>query len=237
MAPQALHIYSVRAAAPLAETIQVGSVGNLYASIDRLDGTYVQAGAAKDALLSPTVLSPAASANGSLLRLPETPSVEPKTFYRCPGNSYTTCRTYVTDVHGKSCPTCGSSMTTAAQYISPGSDQQAAQGAAAGLVQGVVTYTVLDNLTVTPMSAISGITLLNTFGVTDIGTLQEKTVPLGYEEVTIYTVRDFSSFSLLFPPNAVHSNDVLLQGLEILRVALQSKTVLTDVFLGMKRKA
>jgi len=177
VAPQALHIYSVRAAAPLAETIQVGSVGNLYASIDRLDGTYVQAGAAKDALLSPTVLSPAASANGSLLRLPETPSVEPKTFYRCPGNSYTTCRTYVTDVHGKSCPTCGSSMTTAAQYLSPGPGQQAAQG--------VVTYTVLDNLTVTPMSAISGITLLNTFAVRDLADLLEKTVQLGCEEVVI----------------------------------------------------
>ena len=163
----------------------VGSVGNLYASIDRLDGTYVQAGAAKDALLSPTVLSPAASANGSLLRLPQPPSAKPETFYRCPGNSYTTCRTYVTDVHGKSCPTCGSSMTTAAQYISPGSDQQAAQGAAAGLVQGVVTYTVLDNLTVTPMSAISGITLLNTFAVRDLADLQEKTVQLGCEEVVI----------------------------------------------------
>ena len=164
----------------------VGSVGNLYASIDRLDGTYVQAGAAKAALLSPTVLSPAASANGSLLlRLPEPSSAKPKSFYRCPGNSYSTCRTYVTDVHGKSCPTCGSSMTTAAQYISPGSDQQAAQGAAAGLVQGVVTYTVLDNLTVTPMSAVSGITLLNTFAVRDLADLQEMTVQLGCEEVVI----------------------------------------------------
>ena len=76
-------------------------------------------------------------------------------------------------------------MTTAAQYISPGSDLQAAQGAAAGLVQGVVTYTVLDNLTVTPMSAISGITLLNTFAVRDLADLQEKTVQLGCEEVVI----------------------------------------------------
>ncbi|XP_066381454.1 uncharacterized protein [Miscanthus floridulus] len=77
-----------------------------------------------------------------------------------------------------------------------------------GFVQGLVTYTVMDDLKVTPMSTISGITLLNTFGITDIGTLKEKTVQLGYEE-----------------------------GLEILRVALQSKTVLTDVFLGKKRKA
>ncbi|CAO2174659.1 unnamed protein product [Urochloa humidicola] len=80
--------------------------------------------------------------------------------------------------------------------------------AGTGFVQGIVTYTVMDDLKVAPMSTISGITLLNTFGITDIGTLQEKTVQLGYDE-----------------------------GLEILRVALQSKTVLTDVFLGKKRKA
>jgi hypothetical protein len=50
-------------------------------------------------------------------------------------------------------------------------------------VQGVVTYTVMDDLKVAPMSTISGITLLNTFGITDIGSLQEKTVQLGYGEV------------------------------------------------------
>jgi hypothetical protein len=42
----------------------------------------------------------------------------------------------------------------------------------------------LDDLKVAPMSTISGITLLSTFGITDIGMLQEKTVKLGYEEVT-----------------------------------------------------
>ncbi|GJN05759.1 hypothetical protein PR202_ga23423 [Eleusine coracana subsp. coracana] len=65
----------------------------------------------------------------------------------------------------------------------------------------------MDDLKVAPMSTISGITLLNTFGITDIGMLQEKTVQLGYAE-----------------------------GLEILRVSLQSKTVLSDVFLGNKKQ-
>ncbi|KAM0860679.1 hypothetical protein ACQ4PT_046359 [Festuca glaucescens] len=50
-----------------------------------------------------------------------------------------------------------------------------------GFVQGVA-YTVMDDLKVAPMSTISGITLLNTFGITDIGSLQEKTVQLGYPE-------------------------------------------------------
>jgi hypothetical protein len=51
-------------------------------------------------------------------------------------------------------------------------------------VQGIVTYTVMDNLTVNPMSSISSIALLNTFAVKDLGALQEKTLQLGYKEVT-----------------------------------------------------
>ncbi|CAL4965309.1 unnamed protein product [Urochloa decumbens] len=209
----------------------VGSVGNLYASINKLDSTYVvQPGDTKDALLRPTVLSPAASSsNSSLLRLPAAPpapsSGQPKTYFKCSNNyssgyiSYSgvgSCSTYVTDASGTSCPNCRNQMTTALKYVAPSSEQQAAAekaasaagGAAKGFVQGIVTYTVLDNLTVTPMSAISSITLLNTFAVKDIGDLQEKTVQLGYDE-----------------------------GLAILKASLESKTVLTDVFLGNKKKA
>nr|CAB3472154.1 unnamed protein product [Digitaria exilis] len=189
----------------------VGCVANLYASVEKIDSTYVQPGAAKDALLSPTVLSPAAgSANSSLLRLPESSSVKPKTFYRCSNTSYSACRAYVMDEHGRACPNCKCSMTTVASYLpspAPGSDGSG-QVAAEGLVQGIVTYTVMDDLTVTPMSAISSITLLNNFAVRDLGDLQEKTVQLGYNE-----------------------------GLEILKASLQSKSVLTDVFLAKKSPA
>ncbi|GJN05778.1 hypothetical protein PR202_ga23442 [Eleusine coracana subsp. coracana] len=102
-------------------------------------------------------------------------------------------------------------MLTAAQYLtSAGSGgsgtavQQSTGGK--GFVQGIVTYTVLDNLTISPMSAISSITLLNTFAVKDLGDLQEKNVLLGYKE-----------------------------GLAILKASLQSQTVLTDVFLGNRK--
>lgn len=182
----------------------VGCVGNLYASVDKLDSTYVQAGAAKDAILNPTVVSPAATANSSLLRLPEKSFVQ--TFYRCAYTGYTNCRDYITDEQGKACPIGRNSMTTVANYLpssgASGSGQVVAQSAAKGFVQGIVTYTVVDDLTVTPMSTISGITLLSTFAVKDLGDLQETTVQLGYNE-----------------------------GLAILKASLQSKTVLTDVFL------
>jgi hypothetical protein len=55
----------------------------------------------------------------------------------------------------------------------------------AGFVQSIVTYNVMDDLKVSPMSNISGITLLSTFGVTDLGLLREKNVQLGYAEVIL----------------------------------------------------
>ncbi|KAK1285250.1 hypothetical protein QJS10_CPB20g00920 [Acorus calamus] len=63
----------------------------------------------------------------------------------------------------------------------------------------------MDDLAVMPMSTISIITLLNKFQVKDIGSLEERIVELGMDE-----------------------------GLKLLLASLQSKTVLTDVFLVNK---
>ncbi|XP_051223115.1 uncharacterized protein [Lolium perenne] len=207
----------------------VGCVGRLYASVEKLDGTYVQLGATKDALLHPTVFSAAVSNKSSLLGLPPPPLPQPKNFYICfkqcscydsgynccqgysrCRNSESNCRAYITNAYGTSCPACKNHMTTKLTLEPPAESEgqvaQAASGVAGkGFVQGIVTYTVMDDLAVTPMSSISSITLLNTFAVKDLGALQEKTVRIGYKE-----------------------------GLEILKASLQSKTVLTDVFLGKK---
>ncbi|KAF8662953.1 hypothetical protein HU200_055539 [Digitaria exilis] len=51
-----------------------------------------------------------------------------------------------------------------------------------GFVKGVVTYTIKDDLTVTPMSTISSITMLNAAAVRNFGDLREKIVRLGYTE-------------------------------------------------------
>nr|XP_045090241.1 uncharacterized protein LOC109741352 [Aegilops tauschii subsp. strangulata] len=163
-----------------------GSAGDLYASVQRLDADYLLPGADIDALLRPAVPS-----NISLLCLPgPSSSAASKRVFWC---------------------ACAKPMTKEMRWArsdSGGSGQaavSAATGRAKGFVQGVVTYTVTDNLTVTPMSAISSITLLNTFRVRDLSALQEKIVRIGYKE-----------------------------GLAILKASLQSKTVLTDVFLAHK---
>ncbi|CAI9270078.1 unnamed protein product [Lactuca saligna] len=51
-----------------------------------------------------------------------------------------------------------------------------------GYVKDVVTYMVMDNLVVKPMSTISSITLINSFGVKDLSQLEEKTLPFGKDE-------------------------------------------------------
>lgn len=74
-----------------------------------------------------------------------------------------------------------------------------------GYVKGVVTYMVMDDLVVTPMSTISGISSLCKYNVTNVGALQEKVVSFGMDE-----------------------------GLKLLKAALQSKQVLTSIFLNKK---
>jgi hypothetical protein len=58
-------------------------------------------------------------------------------------------------------------------------------------VKGVITYMVLDDLDVKPMSTISAITLLSKFNVRDVGAVEEKVVDFGMDEVYI-------AFSLFF---------------------------------------
>jgi hypothetical protein len=174
----------------LSQGSMVGSVGNLYGSVEELDDTYVRSSRAKKALLSPT----GGCAGGKLLPLPEAPAPQPPCtqFYRCNNGSTTECYNFVTKSCGSPCRAqyCARGrMIVPVQLVgaNTGSDDTAAAAtsalAAAGFVQGIVTYTVMDDLKVAPMSTISGITMLNTFGITDIGSLLQKTVQLGYDEV------------------------------------------------------
>ncbi|KAG0536506.1 hypothetical protein BDA96_03G069500 [Sorghum bicolor] len=191
----------------LGNDAMVGSIGNLYGSVEKLDETYVRSADAKGALLAPA----GGYDGGKLLQLPE--AAQPTEFYRCTTRSYNECATNLSKVSGTRCLSNSCSGTMSLKMIIVDSSRapvgEAAVAAAAqssghaagkGFVQGVVTYTVMDDLKVAPMSTISGITLLN------IGMLQEKTVKLGYEE-----------------------------GLKILKASLQSKTVFTDVFLVKKK--
>ncbi|XP_066399864.1 uncharacterized protein [Miscanthus floridulus] len=197
-----------------------GSLGSLYAGALALDDAFFASGGSpnRDALLSPAALPSAAlplllgGAEGAVSS-PLAPPPTPQRYFRC--SAYMNpCRgnpTNVTDVSGLPCPACRQPMTVEMR-LAPGAAQgklalaQAQEDAglgAGGYVREVVTYLVMDDLTVAPMSTISAIMLLKKFDVKDSSALEEMTVELGTKEAVM-----------------------------LLKASLQSSTALTDVFSG-----
>ena len=66
------------------------------------------------------------------------------------------------------------------KFVVPTSTKNTVSSSEGGYVKGVVTYMVMDDLVVKPMSAISSITLLSKL---EVGSLEEKVVDLGMDEV------------------------------------------------------
>ncbi|KAK3140906.1 hypothetical protein QOZ80_5AG0407620 [Eleusine coracana subsp. coracana] len=131
--------------------------------------------------------------------------------YTCRGQCVT-----VTMDSGAQCPQCKQAMATDMTFVLPsapavsgglaGNGGAAAGEESGGYVKGLVTYMVTDGLELTPMSAISSITLINKFSVGKDVELAEKFVSIGMDE-----------------------------GLGLLKAALRSDTVLSDVFLGRNK--
>ncbi|KAB2063648.1 hypothetical protein ERO13_A10G212200v2 [Gossypium hirsutum] len=179
----------------------VGCLGNLYDSLETMNDTYIQPTANKD-----TLLKPIASINAANVPplLPTTESSKSIEIYRC-GNSYnrSSCGLYVSYDSKSICPSCNNVMNQIATVVNPKKEDSPTDEG--GYVKGVITYMIMDDLVVRPMSAISCITLLNRFNIKDVGVLEEKTIDVGVDE-----------------------------GVKLLKASLQSKTVLTDVFIEKK---
>ncbi|KAI3461378.1 hypothetical protein Pfo_018041 [Paulownia fortunei] len=169
----------------------VGSLANLYKSIENLNDSYIQPNQSKDTLLKPVARV------SRLLALKDAPTV--KKFYKCSCSQYVS---YVSDDPSANCPNCLRKMTVNVPYVAPPAVQQTSASGEGGFVKGVVTYMVMDDLVVTPLSTIVSITLLNKFNVKEVSALEEKVVDFGKDEVV-----------------------------KLLNASLQSKKVLTDVFL------
>jgi hypothetical protein len=97
------------------DSSMLGSVGDMYASVETLDAAYLAPGASKDALVAP---SPAVSAHArSLLGLPDPTVFFFQCLFECPGN-------YLTDATGVKCPDCDRKMTTKCRYVEPPAQQR-----------------------------------------------------------------------------------------------------------------
>lgn len=179
-----------------------GSLGSLYAGALALDDAFFASGSPnRDALLSPAALPSAAVPlllGGGEGAVPPA-LAPPQRYFRC--SAYNApCRgnlTNVTDVSGLPCPGCRQAMTVEMRLV-PGDAhgrlalaqaQEAAGLGAGGYVKELVTYLVMDDLTVAPMSTISAIMLLKKFDVKDCSALEEMTVELGTREVNASSSR------------------------------------------------
>ncbi|KAB2598192.1 hypothetical protein D8674_001112 [Pyrus ussuriensis x Pyrus communis] len=180
----------------------VGSLGKLYGSVESLSSIYMQPHFNKESLLQPNATSTIGVGADVLHMLTIDDSSAEKLFYYCGCRSrHQTYPTVVTDNPKAICPYCSSSINTKATFVH-GSAAEGETAGEGGYVKGVVTYMIMDDLEVKPMSSISSITMLNRFNVKDVGALEEKVVHLTMEE-----------------------------GVKLLRVSLLSNLVLTTVFL------
>ncbi|MBA0571267.1 hypothetical protein Golob_004851 [Gossypium lobatum] len=178
----------------------VGSLGNLYGSLENMNDTYIHSPENKDTLLKPIV--PNNAANVPPL-LPTLEFSKPIGIYRCGNYLRRNCGLYVSSDSKFICPSCNNVMNQTATNVNPKKkDSSTNEG---GYVKGVVTYIIMDDLVVRPMSAISCFTLLNKFNIKDVGVLQEKTIDIGMDECV-----------------------------KLLKASFQYKTVLSDVFLEKK---
>ncbi|WCJ19520.1 hypothetical protein M5689_001807 [Euphorbia peplus] len=185
----------------------VGCIGNLYDSIESLSETYIQSPQGVESLLNPKSM---VSSQNPLLLIEGR-----KELYTCLSQgSYcskcysikTTYHRHVADNPDTACPRCGLAMTCKVTFVESGSGgaKQVASGSGGGFVEGVATYMVMDNLEVKAMNPTSSVSMLtNFFNIKDLASLEEQVVDVGVEE-----------------------------GLRILQMSLQSKDVLTTVFLG-----
>ncbi|XP_029124463.1 uncharacterized protein [Elaeis guineensis] len=199
----------------------LGSIDMVRDSVESLDCAYfIDPTEDRLALLNPQVFSSTLSLTSLLLENEmslASPASPVKKYYRCTG---TDSRGYyrsdcsgnfghVTDVCGTLCPACRQGMTVEMQFVAGEAASKAEKAraeAGGGYVKGMVTYMVMDDLSVLPMSTISAITLLNKSHIKDVSSLCEWTVELGMEE-----------------------------GMELLKASLRSTTVLSDVFLGKSK--
>ncbi|KAL3579217.1 hypothetical protein D5086_020721 [Populus alba] len=184
----------------LTKSTTIGCISSLYGSFEKLDESYLQPNQNKDSILKPTITTQVTNPN---FLLPDTKKPENRKLYYCSSHPG-----YVSDIQNSVCSYCRSGTTrymnqevkfvgtnVSASTDTPASDQ------AGGYVRGLVTYMVTGDLSVSPMSMVSGVGLLNKLDIKDFGVLEEKVVELGINE-----------------------------GLELLKASLLSKDALTAFF-------
>ncbi|WOG95784.1 hypothetical protein DCAR_0415112 [Daucus carota subsp. sativus] len=83
-----------------------------------------------------------------------------------------------------------------------------------GYVKGSVTYMISDDLTVKPLSCISCLSLINSLGVKDIGTLEEKIVNIDMKKVSLIATSNLPCHQYKLELHTFCENHHLIENLE-----------------------
>ncbi|KAI5346312.1 hypothetical protein L3X38_014191 [Prunus dulcis] len=119
------------------------------------------------------------------------------------------CKYHISDSPLTTCPTCISrKISTQVFYAAPPPEPTGVTSGniKSGYVKSDIMYMIMDDLEVKPMSTVSIITLLKTLNFKTVDAFEEKVVDLDIKE-----------------------------GLKLVKASLESKTALTNVFLGNDR--
>ncbi|KAH7667775.1 hypothetical protein IHE45_12G081600 [Dioscorea alata] len=158
----------------LGQNQMVGSIGCIYSSLENFHSAFIQPHLDKDILLSSHVEEQRQCQINLLL------PAKVKTYYGC--------HNYVSKVCGAQCPSCRCGMQRVLQYVHPEHGNSEREK---GYVKGLVTYIIMDDLSVTPMPTVSSITLLNKFDVKNVNVLKEKNamklLKASFESKTVLT--------------------------------------------------
>ena len=173
----------------LTKSTMAGCIANIYGSLEKLDESYLQPNQNKDSILKPTITTQVTNPN---FLLPDTKKPENRKLYYCPSHPG-----YVSDIQYYVCNRCRPqsfgpppSMSQEVKFVgtnvSASTDTLATSDQAGGYVKGLVTYMVTDDLSVSPMSMVSVVGLLNKIEIKDFSVLEEKVVEFGINEVQCF---------------------------------------------------
>ncbi|KAF7120767.1 hypothetical protein RHSIM_Rhsim13G0083700 [Rhododendron simsii] len=182
-----------------------GSLGKIYESVKNLDNDYLVSNQTRKSLLRPRIADVASASDTKHTLLKQFPQQEhsnhsnPFQHDQKPGQFVCSLPPSIFAPSPQIVSSFAGSSTTGVPAPAPPMVVE-------GYVKGVVTYMVMDDLIVKPMSNISSISLLCSIGVQNLSSVEEKTVEVDLDK-----------------------------GLKLLKASFESNTVLTDVFLPTMR--
>ncbi|KAJ0044751.1 hypothetical protein Pint_06219 [Pistacia integerrima] len=152
----------------------VGSLSNLYKSVENLSESFFKPNQTKNSLLNPR--APRSAATGVPLLLCDYDS-HTRMVYSCPSHYHN-----ITDVPNLLCPSCNKKMTGPLYYVPPSLENTGL--VEEGFVKSFVSFMVTDDLEFMPISPENLFSLLNKSNVEEIDALEKMDVELGADEVS-----------------------------------------------------